>query len=130
LQSTVSSSVRHLFLFVSWVLLAEKGWINFVLSTKPIVYLGRISYGVYLFQPMILLTLLKLFHMSSADPDLHKLFPLDATATFALAALSFRFYETPILNWGHDLSKRLESVRETLPDSSGATTPNQMKTNW
>ena len=73
---------------------------------KPIVYLGRISYGLYLFHELIytlvfhtwkaqLLRLTELLHLSSWAGAIGT--AIAFCATVLLAHLSYRFYETPFL---------------------------------
>jgi peptidoglycan/LPS O-acetylase OafA/YrhL len=67
------------------------GWFGVVLAWPPIVYLGRISYGIYL------------YHM--VTPELVKFMPFlrqfgfggHLVLTIALAALSFHLMERPLL---------------------------------
>ncbi|MEN3314084.1 MAG: hypothetical protein V7605_318 [Acidimicrobiaceae bacterium] len=64
-----------------------------VLGWRPLVWLGRRSYGVYLwFWPVFMLT------RPHADIDLtgYPLFALRASVTVALATASYRFVEMPI----------------------------------
>jgi peptidoglycan/LPS O-acetylase OafA/YrhL len=64
-----------------------------ILSLRPLRWIGRVSYGAYVFHD--------LFHAyySAIGSRLHlHAWPIGLVATFALAALSFRFIETPFLN--------------------------------
>jgi peptidoglycan/LPS O-acetylase OafA/YrhL len=70
---------------------ADGGPARNVLSSRPFVYLGTISYGVYLWHwPVIV--------VASLEWDLSpiELFGLSCVAATALAALSFRLLEQPI----------------------------------
>jgi peptidoglycan/LPS O-acetylase OafA/YrhL len=70
---------------------ARDGSAKRVLSSEPIVYLGRISYGIYLWHwPVIVV----LTHDRYVDPV--RLFLLASLIATALAALSFHFLEHPL----------------------------------
>jgi len=68
------------------------GPVDRVLGWAPLVLLGRISYGVYLFHWPIFLTLDA--ERTGLDPV--PLFGLRVAVTVALAAVSFRFLEQPV----------------------------------
>jgi peptidoglycan/LPS O-acetylase OafA/YrhL len=73
--------------FVAWVISLESGFFYNLMSSRPLAYLGRISYGVYLYHIPV-------------SAVMHRLalgFPLDMLPTFVLAALSYHFIETPII---------------------------------
>jgi peptidoglycan/LPS O-acetylase OafA/YrhL len=75
-----------------------KGPVGKVLEMKPVRYIGRISYGIYLlhaFMPTILFYLLKWSHLSLRE-DSWLRFPLLAGMSVAAASLSWRFLESPI----------------------------------
>lgn len=97
------------FCAVGHVLLIPEGWISSMLSARPIVYIGRISYGLYLYETIVLTMLKKAFHLPFGAPNLPALYwllPVDLLITAAVAGLSFRFVETPILAWGNRLAIR------------------------
>jgi peptidoglycan/LPS O-acetylase OafA/YrhL len=65
-----------------------------VLSSRPLVYLGRISYGVYLWHwPVLLLAT----HDRSLSPIVQ--FAVACVAATALAAVSFVLVEQPLRRW-------------------------------
>ncbi len=70
---------------------ARRGWARRSLSLRPVTYLGRISYGTYLWHwPVIVL----LAHGSNRSPV--ELFVLACPLATGLAALSFRLIEHPL----------------------------------
>jgi peptidoglycan/LPS O-acetylase OafA/YrhL len=75
-----------------------KGPVGTLLELRPIRYIGRISYGIYIlhsFMPVILFYLLKWSHLSlSEDSGLR--FLLLVGMSVAAASLSWRFLESPI----------------------------------
>jgi peptidoglycan/LPS O-acetylase OafA/YrhL len=70
---------------------AEGGPVRWVLSTPTVVYLGKISYGTYLWHWLVILVIFRTFEISVAATI--------AVATLvatALAALSYQLLEQPI----------------------------------
>ena len=116
------------FCIVARVLLTSEGWVSTFLAWRPIAYVGRISYGMYLYESIVLTALKQAFHLPFATPNLralHWLVPLDLALTVAVAALSFHFVETPILKWGNRMAVRKEtaagdSTRSEQEEVSGA----------
>ena len=79
---------------------------------KPILYLGRISYGLYVFHNGCLFVtngiLIRMHLNAEVDVLRFCLFNVMALAmTISIAAISYRFYETPFLKW----KKRFEYIR-------------------
>ncbi|HEY5173338.1 MAG TPA: acyltransferase, partial [Acidimicrobiia bacterium] len=70
---------------------ARRGFARGVLSSSPFTYLGRISYGTYLWHwPVIVIV------AHGHDPSPVEMFAISATTATALAALSFHLIEHPI----------------------------------
>jgi len=89
-----------------------------VLGWRPLVWLGRRSYGVYLwFWPVFMLT------RPHADVDLtgYPLFALRATITVALAAASYRYVEMPIRSGALGRTWSALQSRPSRPDTRTAT---------
>jgi peptidoglycan/LPS O-acetylase OafA/YrhL len=85
------------------------------LSGKPAIFLGRISYSVYLLQLMVVLCLLPpLVRLANEwgvvnRPALLALTMLASVGvTVGCAALTYRFVELPAINLGHLLTKKMQ----------------------
>ena len=85
------------------------------LNRRPVVFLGRISYSVYLLQFIIILCLLPpLVRWANAQGNVQRpvLFGLtilaSVIATIACAALTYRFVELPAISLGHRLTKEIQ----------------------
>jgi peptidoglycan/LPS O-acetylase OafA/YrhL len=70
---------------------AEGGIAQRVLSTGPMVYLGKISYGTYLWHWIVILVILKKFEISTSAT-----IGIACLVATALAALSFELLEHPV----------------------------------
>ena len=111
------------FFIVAWVLLLPKGSINTLLSAPPLVYLGRISYGMYLLHIIVITVLKKRLHIPfgvDGITETQRIFPLELAITIGLAAISFQFYEKPILAWGSRQALRLEAFKGDPSESEQA----------
>ena len=87
-------------LFLASLVLREEHALRRLLRARPLQHLGRISYGMYLFHLYIAYAAAKFvakLPAPAASPVLTFLFASLATA--AVATLSFRYFETPILRW-------------------------------
>jgi len=74
-----------------FVLGSEEGLVRSILSARPLRYLGLISYTFYLYHWGVLILLEQRTHISFL------VYPLGFVITGAMAAISWRFFETPIL---------------------------------
>jgi peptidoglycan/LPS O-acetylase OafA/YrhL len=89
-----------------------------VLSLRPIVFLGAISYGFYLFH-LIVFEAAKQFAAEHNPNNPHHLLALPVFAIAALLSwLSFTAYERPIIRWGHQHTKGRERAAPDLPLAS------------
>jgi peptidoglycan/LPS O-acetylase OafA/YrhL len=70
---------------------ADGGIVKRLLSSSPIVYLGKISYGTYLWHWIVILVVLRSFHTSPITTA-----AIAAFVATALASLSFEMLEHPI----------------------------------
>lgn len=81
-----------------------------LLDSRPLVFLGRISYGIYLYHVFVLAAVEKValaLHWRLWPPAS---FVVVAAISVGLAALSFRYFERPIMALGRRDGKRVESV--------------------
>jgi peptidoglycan/LPS O-acetylase OafA/YrhL len=83
-----------LFLLAS---LIRKTWLTQVLSLRPLPYLGRISYGIYVFHMVVIGS----FGIDGTKPipavERVPMILLSFIATIVLAGLSYEFFEKPFL---------------------------------
>jgi peptidoglycan/LPS O-acetylase OafA/YrhL len=93
-------------LFLSWLLVASLTGIKSryaqFLGWPPLIYLGRISYGVYVYHVFIIILITPLLVASGFGVVNRTLILL--TATLAVSALSWRFMEQPIIAWKNRMS--------------------------
>ncbi|MHA1565978.1 MAG: acyltransferase family protein, partial [Alphaproteobacteria bacterium] len=90
-------------LFVCWLFINQGGLITRALEFRPLRYIGKISYGVYMYQGLFLAT-----GPNKWFPSVQ--WPLPWWAGLALlcivAPLSYRYIEKPILRWKSSLPHR------------------------
>jgi peptidoglycan/LPS O-acetylase OafA/YrhL len=79
--------------FVYLALFSMQKWLRAILTNRPLVYTGTISYGIYILEK-IPLDVVKVLHL-----DAHPLLSLALTtgATYTLATVSWNFLEKPFL---------------------------------
>jgi peptidoglycan/LPS O-acetylase OafA/YrhL len=80
-------------------LAAREGSVARMLSLKPLVYLGKLSYSIYLWHFPIALPLRDRF-----SPMLT--FVIVLTAAVAIATVSYEFMEKPLAEWRHRRQQR------------------------
>jgi len=83
---------------------ARGGWIKRLLSAPTVVYLGKVSYGTYLWHWLVILVLLRTF-----QPDPVATFAISCLVATALASLSFQILERPVRT-----SVRLDRYRRVV----------------
>ena len=77
------------------MVLAPDSWLGRLLSLPALRSLGAVSYGIYLFHVPVLGLLRRWLPGFVDRPEL--LFPLGLALSWALAALSFRLFEAPLM---------------------------------
>ena len=87
---------------VVYVLGAQRGIVHSILSTKSLGYLGLISYTFYLYHWGVLLLLEQHTHLSLF------VYPLSFILTVLMAAISWHFFESPILRMSRLLAPEQE----------------------
>lgn len=95
---------------IAYLLLCEDTWLKKIFGSPIPVYLGAISYGLYLFHPIALelgnrIGLAIHFHHNRT------LAPATFLAVVIFSGLSFRFYEGPITAWGRRRSRSLQLAK-------------------
>jgi peptidoglycan/LPS O-acetylase OafA/YrhL len=79
-------------IFVCWIFYNQNSRFVAFLELSPFVYIGKISYGLYVFQGVFLLT-------GPGSELKFQQFPLNLFLTFGLAILSYHLVEKPILKF-------------------------------
>lgn len=111
LRPSALGPMQYFFLATMYTLLVliayterDGGWIGRILGSRVLVWFGSLSYGIYMFHQASN----GLFHgaVHGGAPRLESLqdvlLMVAAFATTLLAAVaSFRYFELPILRWGH-----------------------------
>lgn len=79
-------------IFISWVFVNQNATTTKFLEFYPISYIGKISYGIYVYQGLFLRT-------GPSGKLLIQSFPINIILTMAVAILSYEFIEKPILKY-------------------------------
>jgi len=104
---------------VGVVLLAieRETWFTSMLMFRPLVMMGRLTYGMYIFHHILSRSILDL-NAKLAAHHLHvPMFILLLSATYALSWASFRFLEAPFLRLKTVLAPHPEAINDPPPDS-------------
>jgi peptidoglycan/LPS O-acetylase OafA/YrhL len=99
------------FFLVAYLVLKEDSYLSRLLSVRPLVFLGEISYGMYLFHMVTLAILRRIFHVGVGLQSIHGtrlLFLVNFPLVICLTWLSFRFYESPIIKWSRRKARIFE----------------------
>lgn len=93
---------------VTYVLLQPRVIVSKILSIPFVVFLGTISYGIYLFH-VLGMDLTVLIGRRFGVVHVHRLAGFALLPVVAFSWLSFRFYEQPIIRWGKRRAVRLST---------------------
>jgi|694.fasta_scaffold76615_2 peptidoglycan/LPS O-acetylase OafA/YrhL len=115
-------------LYSTFVLIAFIGsepFLGRILSSPVLVWFGQRSYGIYMFHQAVS----GIFHgaFRHSEPQIRTLSDAGITlgslcVTLALATLSYRFFESPLLRFGH----RFQYFPEPRRDAALPTLPNEV----
>jgi peptidoglycan/LPS O-acetylase OafA/YrhL len=98
-------------------LLTTRGWANRVLSSPPMQYVGRRSYGLYLYHMPVFLALER-FRVDEEPASMALVTVLRVAATFAVAEISYRTIEA----WAARLKPRFHPDSRWAAEVAGAAT--------
>jgi peptidoglycan/LPS O-acetylase OafA/YrhL len=108
--------------FLAWMLVAAltgvTGRYSSILGWSPLVYLGRISYGVYVYHVFIIVLFTPFLIANGLDIVTRSLVLL--VATLAVSALSWHWLEQPIIAWKNRLGEPPAPRAATAPKSEQA----------
>lgn len=85
---------------IAFVLLNPESLLSKALELKYVVFIGTISYGVYLSHYPIMRAAVRLTGFPAPA-----VLPITICATLLVSWFSFKFFEKPIIDWGHDLAR-------------------------
>lgn len=106
-----------------WPAVFGRSTLTHALLGNPVLrYLGDISYGVFLLHLLVLDGVMHLLGNTVFSGQVVQVFPLTLIGTTALAAVSFRFVERPLIRLGHRRPRRVASGGQAASVES-ATTP-------
>lgn len=93
------------------------GFLNAVLGSRLPVFIGKISYSLYLYHWLVFVAIVEMFPKPSIATQLAIGLPL----SLLLAYLSWRWVEQPLRRTGHELATRLAepgALKDRAPSSS------------
>ena len=81
---------------IAYLLVVPNSVLARIFAWKPLVFIGAISYGLYLYHLSVMSFLI---HLTRLDEK--HVFPISASVAILISWLSFRFFEKPIIAFGH-----------------------------
>jgi peptidoglycan/LPS O-acetylase OafA/YrhL len=97
---------------LAWLVLAPSSPLARALGWRPLVWVGRRSYGIYLYH-VALIVLISPWEVSGRIPWRTGLISL--SLTFVVAAASYRWLERPVMRWARRREERVRAAAETEP---------------
>lgn len=98
---------------LSWLVVSPDGFSGRLLGLAPLAYVGRLSYGIYLYN----LLLARIFERAFGTLPFHSAYGVGyAVTVLAVAAASYRFVETPLRRaWSGRPTGRLREAGPAAP---------------
>jgi peptidoglycan/LPS O-acetylase OafA/YrhL len=126
-RDLISRTLIEMFVFggLAWIIhnAGRSHPICLLLRFKPVVYVGTISYMVYLIHlPMYFVVRSALHRVTAGLPEIGRMWGVclcSVAATLAFSALSWKYYEQPILRFKDLLTEGIHSERR--PSATGTT---------
>ena len=91
---------------LAYTLLHAEAPLSRVLAHPVLVFVGVISYGIYLYHVMVVQAV-QLFIVRIGFNHMRTVSPITIALTLGFAWLSYRLYEQPIIGWGHRAVQKL-----------------------
>jgi len=102
---------------IASVYLHPRNIVSRALASWPMVFLGTISYGFYLFHLLLIDLCGRIVEHLYGYPRFFRAVAMAFVLTLALSWLSFHFYESPVIRWGRRRAERLTArLSPPLPD--------------
>ncbi len=105
------------FALISHLVLQPASWLARVFRFPALIFIGQISYGIYLYHVVARVGVLHTLRILQLPMTSVIVFCCDVLASIGFATLSFYLLEKPIIAWGH---RRARSLR--VPLAAQATT--------
>jgi peptidoglycan/LPS O-acetylase OafA/YrhL len=90
------------FFFLAWVLTLHHGFAYDLLSSRPMAYIGRISYGMYLLDLPVVSVMQGVVHAGFNLAVIRKMLPIDLALIIGIASVSYHFVEKPIIRFARN----------------------------
>lgn len=94
---------------------ARCGLLRRMLSLPPVVFVGRISFSLYLLHEQVNVLAGRMLSLDAHDP---RTLLLAVPLVILTAWLSFRLVETPMIDWGRRLERRRRAALGAMPNAS------------
>jgi peptidoglycan/LPS O-acetylase OafA/YrhL len=105
--------------FTSWLyfgIIKSSNWLNSMWGNKRLIYIGKISYSLYVYHWFLLILLLPKINQWLTELGFHSLFTafmICLLVTFAISILSYEFLEKPIVKIKRKFSYSRQNVMKT-----------------
>ena len=99
---------------ISWLVMAPESIAGQLLSTRPFCWIGQRAYGIYLLQPIIGSLIATRTDLGAAPTS-----GIVVATTMFVAAISYRFFETPFLRMKQQFSSHATSEFSPITESTG-----------